>query len=87
FSSGILDVEEKTPLYLPVADADASRVKGRYVRLIASIKDGDRIQFFLDTNQKDAVEGAPRGMALETGYNWSKLERQQGCVNRKSKQK
>ncbi|KAF9274271.1 hypothetical protein BGZ88_003144 [Linnemannia elongata] len=44
-------VEEPTPLYPPVADRDASRVKGRYVRLIASIMDGDTIQLFLDKNQ------------------------------------
>lgn len=51
-----VNVEEHTPLYPPVADRDASRVKGRYVRLIASIMDGDRIQFSLDKNQKDAQD-------------------------------
>jgi len=53
-----MDVEERPPLYPPVADMDAIQVKGRYVRLIASVLDGDRIQFSLDKNQKDAQETA-----------------------------
>ncbi|KAG0351570.1 hypothetical protein BGX24_007817, partial [Mortierella sp. AD032] len=53
-----LDVEEQTPLYPPVADSNASRVKGCYVRLIASVLDGDKIQFSLDKSQKDAQDTA-----------------------------
>jgi len=53
-----LDVEEQTPMYSPVPDTDASRFKGRYVRLISSVMDGDRIQFSLDKNQKDAQDMA-----------------------------
>ena len=51
-----LDVEEQTPLYPLVSDTDSSRVKGRYMRLIASVMDGDRIQSSLDKNQKDAQD-------------------------------
>ncbi|KAG0346695.1 hypothetical protein BGZ54_005125, partial [Gamsiella multidivaricata] len=42
--------------YPPVADKDASQVRRRYVRLIASVMDGDKIQFSLDKNQKDAQD-------------------------------
>ncbi|KAF8942146.1 hypothetical protein BGZ47_006777 [Haplosporangium gracile] len=41
-----------------MAETNASRVKGRYVRLIASVMDGDSVQFFLDKNQKDAQDTA-----------------------------
>ena len=41
-----------------MADTDAGQVKGRYERLIASVMDGDRIQFSLDKNQKDAQDMA-----------------------------
>jgi len=55
---GSLDVEEQTPLYPSVADTEASQVKRRYVRLIASVMDGDEIRFSLDKNQKDAQDMA-----------------------------
>ncbi|KAF9284366.1 hypothetical protein BGZ88_010019 [Linnemannia elongata] len=51
-------VEERPPLYPPVADTDTSQVRQRYVRLIASVMDGDKIQFSLDRNQKDAQDMA-----------------------------
>ncbi|KAG0196562.1 hypothetical protein BGX33_001524 [Mortierella sp. NVP41] len=51
-------MEERAPLYPTVADTDASQVKRRYVRLIASVTDGDKIQFSLDKNQKDAQDVA-----------------------------
>ncbi|KAH7042886.1 hypothetical protein BKA57DRAFT_495497 [Linnemannia elongata] len=40
------------------SDTDTSQVRQRYVRLIASVMDGDKIQFFLDKNQKDAQDMA-----------------------------
>jgi len=49
-------VEERLPLYPSMTDMDESQVKQRYVRLIASAMDGDRIQFSLDQNQKDAQD-------------------------------
>jgi hypothetical protein len=55
---GSLRVEEQPPLYPPVANTDASQVRRRYVRLIASIMDGDKVQFSLDKNQKDAQDMA-----------------------------
>ncbi|KAI1288751.1 hypothetical protein EDD11_009693 [Mortierella claussenii] len=51
-----IHVEEQTPLYPPVTDTDASEVKGHYVRLIASVMDGDRIRFSLDRDQKDTQD-------------------------------
>jgi len=51
-------LEEQPPLYPPVTDAAASQARRRYVRLIASVMDGDKIQFSLDKNQKDAQDMA-----------------------------
>jgi hypothetical protein len=51
-------VEERPPLYPPVADMDASQVKRRYLQLIASVMDGEKIQFSFDKNQKDAQDMA-----------------------------
>ncbi|KAG0364057.1 hypothetical protein BGX24_004792 [Mortierella sp. AD032] len=51
-------VEERPPLYPPVTDTDASQVNRRYVRLIASVMDGCKIQFSLDKNQRDAQDMA-----------------------------
>jgi len=53
-----MDVEERPPLYPSVTDTDVSQVKRHYVRLIASVMDGDKIQFSLDKNQKDAQDMA-----------------------------
>ncbi|KAG0264780.1 hypothetical protein BGZ95_003528, partial [Linnemannia exigua] len=53
-----VDVEELTPFYPSVADMDADQAKRQYVRLIASVMDGDEIQFSLDRNQKDAQDMA-----------------------------
>ncbi|OAQ22243.1 hypothetical protein K457DRAFT_16901 [Linnemannia elongata AG-77] len=53
-----VDVEERQPLYPPVAATDASQARRRYVRLVASVTDGDKIQFSLDKNQKDEQDMA-----------------------------
>jgi len=53
-----MDVEERPPLYPPIASMDRDQVKRHYVRLIASVMDGDKIQFSLDKNQKDAQDMA-----------------------------
>jgi hypothetical protein len=53
-----MDVEERPPLYPPMADTDINQVKRRYVRLIASVMDGDKVLFSLDKNQKDAQDMA-----------------------------
>ncbi|KAF9143152.1 hypothetical protein BGX30_001180 [Mortierella sp. GBA39] len=53
-----MHVKERSPLYPPLADTDASQARRRYVRLIASVMGGDKIQFFLDKNQKDAQDMA-----------------------------
>ncbi|KAH7055118.1 hypothetical protein BKA57DRAFT_524772 [Linnemannia elongata] len=53
-----VDVEERQPLYLPVAATDASQARRRYVRLVASVTGGDKIQFSLDKNQKDEQDMA-----------------------------
>jgi hypothetical protein len=37
-----LDAEEQTPLYPPLEDSESVQVKGRFVRLIALVMDGDR---------------------------------------------
>jgi hypothetical protein len=52
------NVEERAPLYPPVEDMDTSQVIRRYVRLIASVTDGDKIHFTLDKYQKDAQDMA-----------------------------
>ena len=51
-----INVEELPPLYPPVANTDGSQVRRRYVRLIASVMDGGKIQFSLDKNQKYAQD-------------------------------
>ncbi|KAF8924502.1 hypothetical protein BGZ47_003979, partial [Haplosporangium gracile] len=53
-----MDTKERPPLYPPMADTDVSQAKRRYVRLIASAMDGDKIEFSLDKNQKDAQDVA-----------------------------
>ncbi|KAK3831317.1 MAG: hypothetical protein JOS17DRAFT_744978 [Linnemannia elongata] len=53
-----LYLDERPPLYPPMANTDVSQLRQRYVRLIASIMDGDKIQFSLDKNQKDAQDMA-----------------------------
>ncbi|KAG0208443.1 hypothetical protein BGX33_006245 [Mortierella sp. NVP41] len=53
-----VNVEERAPLYPPVEDMDTSQVIRRYVRLIASVTDGDKIHFSLDKYQKDAQDMA-----------------------------
>ena len=48
-----INVEERPPLYPPVAATDSSQARRHYVRLVASVMDGDKIRFSLDKNQKD----------------------------------
>ncbi|KAF9539469.1 hypothetical protein EC957_005391 [Mortierella hygrophila] len=55
-----MHVKERSPLYPPVTDTDASQARRRYVRLIASIMGGDKIEFSLDKNQKDAQDMAEK---------------------------
>ncbi|KAF8934962.1 hypothetical protein BGZ47_010114 [Haplosporangium gracile] len=53
-----VSVKKRPPLYPPVLSRDASQVRRHYVRLSASVMDGDKIQFSLDKNQKDAQDMA-----------------------------
>ncbi|KAF9176502.1 hypothetical protein BGZ50_000526, partial [Haplosporangium sp. Z 11] len=55
-----MNVEERPPLYPSMADTDVNQAKRRYVRLIASVMNGDKIRFSLDRNQKDAQEMAEK---------------------------
>ncbi|KAK3819389.1 MAG: hypothetical protein JOS17DRAFT_756331 [Linnemannia elongata] len=77
-NKGSMHVEERPPLYPPTTGKDASQVRRRYVRLIASVMDGDMIQFALDKNQKDAqdvAEGIKRRMLSKIAKRYSPRNR------------
>ncbi|KAF8932384.1 Tigger transposable element-derived protein 6 [Haplosporangium gracile] len=53
-----INVEKRPPLYPPVGATDASQTRRYYVRLVASVMDGDKIQLSLGKDQKDAQDMA-----------------------------
>ncbi|KAF9177014.1 Tigger transposable element-derived protein 6, partial [Haplosporangium sp. Z 767] len=53
-----VDMKERPALHPNVADSDKLQVKRCYLRMIATVADGDNIEFSLDKNQKDAQDMA-----------------------------
>lgn len=50
------DVQERQPIYPPVAETAKQQTKRHFLRFIASALDGERFNFNLEKNQKDAQD-------------------------------